>query len=130
MLYTALVTAFALILYLALTMNVGKARGTYGVKAPATTGNEAFERVYRTQMNTLEQLVFFLPSLWLFSNFLEAPKIGALIGLVWIGGRILFARDYYAAAEKRGRGFIISGLASVVLLLGGIVGIVGQLLGY
>ena len=67
-LYTAAVTLLALLLYLIVSLNVGEARRKYEVRAPATTGNEHFERAYRVQMNTLEQMAFFLPSLWLSSS--------------------------------------------------------------
>ena len=69
--YTAAVTLLALLLYLVLTWNVGKARGKYGVKAPAVTGNDNFERAYRVQMNTVEQMIFFLPSMWLYAFLLN-----------------------------------------------------------
>jgi glutathione S-transferase len=51
--YTAAVTLLTLLLYFALTANVGRARVKYGIKAPAVTGNEHFERAFRVQMNTL-----------------------------------------------------------------------------
>jgi len=63
--HTQAATLLALLLYLAMLMNAGWARTKYKVKAPAVAGNEQFERAYRIQMNTLEQLVFFLPSMWL-----------------------------------------------------------------
>lgn len=118
---TALVTALALLLYQALSLNVGRARLKYGVKPPATTGNPDFERYLRVQQNTLEQLIVFLPALWLFSLLIN-PLWGAGLGLVWILGRILFAWGYYQAAEKRGPGFGVSFLASAALILGALIG--------
>ena len=77
-LYTAAVTLLALLLYVIVSLNVGEARRKYGVRAPATTGNEHFERAYRVQMNTLEQMAFFLPSLWLCAIFLStSPRRSA-----------------------------------------------------
>lgn len=119
--YTTLVTAAALLLYTGLAFNVGKAREKYGVKAPATTGNEQFERVYRVQMNTLEQLAFFLPSLWMFA-VQQSDGWAALLGLVWVGARFVYARDYYADPAKRGKGFIVAFFASINLLLGSVIG--------
>lgn len=124
---TALVTVLALLLYQVLSLNVGRARLKYGVKPPATTGNPDFERYLRVQQNTLEQLIVFLPSLWLFSLGLN-PMWGAGLGIVWILGRIVFAWGYYQAAEKRGPGFGISFLASAALLLGALIGSVRALL--
>ncbi len=123
----SLVTIAALLLFLVVTINVGGARAKYGVKAPAVSGNSDFERVLRVQQNTLEQLVLFLPALWIFATFVS-PIAAAILGAIWIVGRIIYAWGYYQAAEKRGPGFGISTLATVVLLLGSIVGIVLQLL--
>ena len=62
---TSLVTLFVLILLSLTAFNVGRARGRYGVKAPAVSGHEMFERAFRVQMNTLEGVVLMLPALWL-----------------------------------------------------------------
>ena len=87
------------------------------------TGDPDFERVVRVQQNTLEQLVFFLPLLWLFS-FYVSPLWGAGVGALWLVGRIVYAWGYYQAAEKRTIGFGISSISSVVLLLGSLYGII------
>jgi glutathione S-transferase len=125
--WISLVTILSLILFFVVTINVGRARAKYGVKAPEMSGNVDFERVLRVQQNTLEQLALFLPALWIFGNFI-APIPAAIIGSIWILGRILYAWGYYQAAEKRGPGFGISGLATIVLLLGSLYGIVQALL--
>jgi len=91
------------------------------------SGNPDFERVLRVQQNTLEQMILFLPSLWLFSQFIS-PIWGSAIGAVWIIGRILFAWGYYQAAEKRAVGFGISTLATLALLGGSFTGIIMSLL--
>lgn len=120
--WTSLVTVVALIVYFVVTLNVGRARFKYQVKPPAMTGDPDFERVVRVQQNTLEQLILFIPALWLFSSFVN-PLWGAGIGAVWIIGRILFAWGYYQAAEKRALGFGISTLGTLTLLMGSLVGI-------
>ena len=121
-LYPSLVTALTLIVYQVLTVNVGRARMKYKIMPPAMSGDENFERVLRVQQNTLEQLVFFLPALWLFS-FYVSPLWGAVLGAVWLVGRILFAWGYYQAAEKRVAGFAISTLSGLGLVLGALIGI-------
>ncbi|MEG3903256.1 MAPEG family protein [Microcoleus sp. B4-C5] len=126
-LWPSLITVSALILYFVVTINVGRARLKYKVSPPQMTGNPDFERVVRVQQNTLEQMILFLPSLWLFSQFLS-PIWGAGIGAVWIIGRILFAWGYYQAAEKRAAGFGISTLATLALLGGSLTGIIMSLL--
>lgn len=117
----AVISAIALILYQVLTFNVGRARARYGVKVPQVSGPPAFDRVYRVQQNTLEQLVFFLPSLWLFAAFVNVTAAASL-GAIWILGRILYAWGYYQAAEKRGPGFGVSFLAAAGLAIGALIG--------
>jgi glutathione S-transferase len=124
--YTALVTLLAVALYFYTGILVAKARGKYGVKAPATTGNPDFERVFRVQMNTLEWMPIFLPVLWLFALYVKDWP-AAVLGLVWIAGRILYIRGYSEAADKRHRGFSIQAFASSALLIGALVGIVLKL---
>jgi uncharacterized membrane protein YecN with MAPEG domain len=123
LIFPSSVTVLTLILYLVITINVGRARGKYKVPVPQTSGDPDFERVFRVQQNTLEQLILFLPSLWLFSLFVS-PIWGAGIGAFWIIGRILYAWGYYQAAEKRSIGFGINSLSILVLLVGSLVGII------
>ena len=121
--YTALVTLVAVLLYFYTGLLVAKARAKYGVKAPATTGNPDFERVFRVQMNTLEWMPIFLPLLWLFAVYVN-DWAAALLGLVWIVGRVLYIRGYSAAAGQRHQGFSIQTFASGALLIGALVGII------
>jgi len=118
-------TLLALILYLVTVINAGRARFKYDVPAPKIVGNDDFERIFRVQQNTIEQIVLFVPSLWLFSLFVS-PLWGAILAGIWLVGRTFYAWSYYQAAEKRGPGFGISFLATAVLLLGSLVGIVLQ----
>jgi len=105
---------------------VGRARGKYGIKAPAITGHEVFERTFRVHQNTLEGLVILLPALWLFGRFVS-PSIAAMLGLVALVGRALYARAYIVDADKRGPGAAICGMTNIVLLLGSLYGIVRQI---
>jgi glutathione S-transferase len=115
--WPALVTVFALALYFVLTINVGRARAKYGVPVPQMTGHPDFERVVRVHYNMLEQLIFFLPLLWIFSLYID-PIWGSVIGAIWVVGRGIYAWGYYQAAEKRAPGFAIASLCGLVLLLG------------
>lgn len=121
MAYTAIVAALALLEYYVFGILVGKMRGECKVKAPATTGDPKFERYYRVQQNTLEQLVVFLPALYLFATFVDGTW-AAVVGLVFIGGRALYAWGYYQEAGKRTPGFLVTFLALMVLLIGGLIG--------
>jgi uncharacterized membrane protein YecN with MAPEG domain len=93
---------------------------TYKVNAPAVHGDPVFERYYRVHMNTLESLVLFLPSLFLFAYFVN-ENIAALLGVVFIIGRLLYARAYIKNPESRGVGYLLTFLPSVILALGALV---------
>jgi glutathione S-transferase len=124
--YTALVTLLAVALYFWTGLAVANARQKFGVVVPATTGHADFERVFRVQQNMLEWMPIFLPLLWLFA--LTVNDVGAaVLGLVWIGGRIIFIRGYSEAAEKRHRGFFVQMAASGALLIGALAGIVWRM---
>jgi len=125
--FTALVTCLAIAFYFYTSILVSKARAKFGVKLPAISGNADFERVFRVQMNTLEWMPIFLPSLWLFAVYVSDP-IAAAIGLVWITGRILYVIGYSEAVAKRGRGFAVQALAAIVLWVGATGMIVWRLL--
>jgi uncharacterized membrane protein YecN with MAPEG domain len=115
--WTALVTLLSLLAYFWMAMQVGRARGTSGIKAPTMTGDPVLERAVRVQTNTLEWLPIFLPSLWLFALYWNELAAAAL-GIVWIIGRLLYATGYMADPAKRSTGFLIQFLATAVLLLG------------
>jgi glutathione S-transferase len=123
---TALITCLALLVYFFSSIQVSKARIKFGVKLPAISGNADFERVFRAQMNTLEWLPLFLPSLWLFAIYI-GDRSAAALGAVWVIGRILYVLGYAKAVEKRGPGFAIQALAAVALWLGALGAIVWQL---
>jgi uncharacterized MAPEG superfamily protein len=116
----AIVTAVALLEYMYISFQVGAARGKYGVEAPATTGHESFERVYRVQQNTVEQLVVFLPALWMFGTLGSAPA-AAGIGAVFILGRAIYLVTYVADPAKRTVGFGLGFLANLALVIGSLV---------
>ena len=126
MAWVELVTVLALLQFLYFGMLVGRARDRLGVKAPATTGNEIFERYLRVQMNTLELLVLFLPALWLATAHLAAPWLGVL-GTIYLIGRFIYLRAYVAEPSKRSLGFGLSALPILVLLATDLVGAVARL---
>ncbi len=121
--YTQAATLLALLLYASVSYNTATARGRYKVKAPAVTGNEQFERAYRVQMNTLEQLAFFLPSMWLYAATLN--DVGAAVGgVVWVVGRVIYAFSYLRDPASRSTGFTIAFVAAAGLFLGAVYGVI------
>ena len=121
--YTAAVTLLAVGFYFFLATRVAVARGEFGVKHPATTGNPDFERVFRVHMNTLEWLPTFLVPLWVCALWLD-DRAAAILGLVWIAGRVLYFVGYSRAVEKRIPGFFVQGIACILLFVGAIAGLV------
>ena len=118
-----LVAILALFQFFAFALLVGRARGKYGVKAPAITGNEMFERAFRVQMNTLELLVLFLPALYLSAKY-WSPLYVAGAGAIYIIGRIIYWRAYMAAPQTRTLGFALSIGPCLVLLVAALVGVI------
>ena len=119
--FVAVIAALALVEYLIIMLQTGRARQTYGIKAPATTGDPIFERHYRVQQNTVEQLVVFVPALFLFARYV-GPRSAGVLGIVFIVGRALYARGYVADPEKRGPGFALSFGVNAILVLGALIG--------
>ena len=120
---STLSSLLALVVYVGITVNVGRARSKYGVAAPSVTGNIEFEKRYRVQANTIEQLVLMFPALWLCA-FWVGDAYAALGGVIWSVGRVVYARGYYDAPEKRGPGFGLSFLPTVAMLLATLVAVV------
>jgi uncharacterized membrane protein YecN with MAPEG domain len=119
--FVAFVTALALFEYAVFGMLVGWARGKYKVAAPATTGHPIFERYFRVHQNTLEQLVGFLPAMWLFATYVN-PTWAAWLGLAFVVGRVVYLVGYVADPAKREIGFAFTVLPALILLVGALWG--------
>ncbi|MGN6704617.1 MAG: MAPEG family protein [Rhodanobacter sp.] len=119
----ALVTLLTILLLFGTTWLVGHARGKYAIKAPAISGHPMFERAYRVQMNTLEQTVMFLPTLWLAATYGFTGWAG-IAGLVWVAGRVWYAAAYMADPAKRGPGFGLASIGWIALLGMAAIGVV------
>ncbi len=115
----AFVTLLALIQFFIFSLQVGQMRAKHGVKAPAITGHPEFERTFRVQQNTMEQLVIFLPALWVYGYF-GKPLYAAAAGLVFIIGRFIYKSAYVADPSRRSTGFTIGFIAISVLIVGGL----------
>jgi len=120
---TSLITLLVLALMFLTAANVGRARGRYGIKAPAVSGHEIFERALRIQMNTLENAMLMLPALWLYAGLI-GERGAAAMGGVWLLARIWYAIAYQRDPARRGGGFGLSMLAFAGLWLGAAWGVV------
>ncbi|MDB5674228.1 MAG: rane protein [Sphingomonas bacterium] len=130
-LMSAIDTILAVMFYLFTAARTGKARVAFGIAAPATVGHPIFERAYRVQMNTLEQLAAFVPLLWLTAFYpMPVTWIASLVGLVWLVGRVLYLRAYMHDPKTRAMGAMTSGLAIVALLALAIAGVLRAGLGW
>jgi glutathione S-transferase len=124
----AIVIALALMQYVAFGMLVGRARIKYGVKAPATSGHEVFERYFRVHQNTLELMTAFAPSVWLFGTYVSPPWAAGL-GLVYFVGRLVYLRSYVTNPATRGAGFGLSALPIMICTVGALVGAASKAFG-
>ena len=121
--FAALTIIVALIQYVYFSVRVGSARGKYNIEAPSTTGDEAWERLYRVQMNTLEQLIVFVPGMMLFSSY-ASTRWAWIPGVLFIVGRQLYAMEYVKDPKTRVPGMAMTMIANAILLVGGLVGVV------
>lgn len=122
MLWIELVTLLAVAQFFAMAALVSKARGRYGVHAPATTGDPMFERYFRAHMNTLEMLVVFVPALWIAARHFS-PMWVALVGVLYLIGRHLYFYGYIKDVKQRGFGYVLSAVPTMALVIAGLVGI-------
>ena len=114
--YVVIVTVLALIQATYFGLMVGRARARYGVHAPATTGHDIFERTFRVQMNTNEQLLVFLPLLWIYAYFVS-PLWAAGLGVVYLIGRVIYSVTYVKDPKSRSIGFLLTVLPSFTMMI-------------
>ena len=119
--YVHIVILLALVEFFYFSLLVGKARSRYNVPAPATAGNEMFERYFRVHMNTLELLVLFIPSILLFGQYFS-PYVAAGLGVVFLIGRLVYLSAYVKEPKKREVGFGLSVVPIMILVIGAIIG--------
>jgi len=123
-LWAASVTLLMGLFYFYTAMRVGILRGRHGIKAPATSGHPEFDRAYRVQLNTLEQLGLILPFLWVAALYpLGAWWLAPLLGVLWVIIRISYLRNYMADPEKRVIPAGLSGLTSLAMFVVALLGV-------
>ena len=117
----------ALLQFFAFGMLAGVQRMKTGVEAPAISGNDIFERYFRVHYNTMEQLVIFVPAIYLYGTYISVNWAAGL-GVVFTIGRFVYLKMYIANPKKRGIGFGLTMVPNTILLLGGIGGAAARLL--
>ncbi len=122
-----LITVLALIEYAVFGIMVGSARARFGVAAPATTGDPTFERYFRVHQNTLEALMVFLPSFWIFAHRVS-HVLAFVLGVVFIAARAEYARGYIKAPEGREIGAQMTFAVNAILLIGSVIGVLIHIL--
>jgi glutathione S-transferase len=115
--WVAIVTMLAIFAYFWMGAEVSRTRTRVGILPPAMTGDPRLERTIRAHANMLEWMPIFLPSLWLFAIYWR-PNAAAILGLVWVVGRILYFLGYVDDSAKRLPGFFIQAAAAAVLAVG------------
>jgi glutathione S-transferase len=124
--FPLLVALAVLIQYLWFTVRVALGRTKYHVDAPRTTGDDTWERLFRVQQNTLEQLIVFLPALAIFATHLS-PVWAGLLGILFLIGRQLYSWEYLSNPRSRATGMAITLLTNVALVIGGAAGLLMKL---
>jgi glutathione S-transferase len=121
--HATLIVLLALLQYVWFTGRVGAARGKYKVNAPACDGDENWNRLFRIQQNTMEQLIVFVPATYAFAFYLS--ELWVLVpGLGFLVGRFLYSAEYLKDPKSRTPGMAITLLSNVVLVLGALYGLV------
>lgn len=122
----ALMTLLAVMWLILTGVQVARMRGKHRIEAPATTGHPAFERAFRVQMNELENLVAFLPAMWIFAWF-GNPRLAGIAAAVYIVGRVVYAIGYWTEAGKRHVGYLIASITLLVTWVAALVSVVPRL---
>ncbi len=126
--YATLIVLLALLQYLYFGAQVGSAREKYGVSAPACEGDESFNRVFRIQQNTMEQLIILIPATFAFAHYVSSVWV-LIPGAVFIVGRFMYSAAYSKDPKKRGPGMILTAGGNIVMVLGALGGVVMSMLG-
>jgi glutathione S-transferase len=124
---TVIVTFLALAQFQLFGVMVGAMRQKHNVLAPAETGHEEFERMNRVHLNTAEQLIIFIPALWMHALYAN-PLYGAIVGLFFIIGRFIYRAAYLKNPRSRGLGFSMTMVSSTVLLIWALVAAIQKLI--
>lgn len=125
--YATLTVMLALMQYLFFVGLTGYMRGKHDIKAPATGGHPMYERAYRVQHNTLEELIVFIPAVFAYALYSNAYLV-MLPGSIFIISRFWYGAAYLKEPSRRGPAFGLTMLANVWLIVGALIGLGRNLL--
>ena len=117
-----LIVLLALLQYVWFTLRVGIKRGKFSIEAPACKGDETWERLFRVQQNTMEQLVMLIPASYAFAYYLS-PVWVLVPGAIFIIGRFIYSAEYLKDPKSRAPGMSLTLLANASLILGALFGL-------
>lgn len=123
--YPVIIILLALIQYLLFGLRTGVARTKFGIEAPRVSGHEIWERYNRVHLNTLEQLIVFIPALLAFSYYVS-PKWALIPGIAFLIARQTYSHLY--VKNPNGRGFPPTFFVNVILTIGSLIGVVVSLI--
>jgi uncharacterized MAPEG superfamily protein len=124
-LWTATVTVLIVFFYFYTGFRVGNLRGKHNIKAPAVSGHPEFDRAYRVQLNTLEQMGIILPFLWVAAFYpIGWAWLAPLVALVWLVARIVYMLSYMADPEKRIVGAMLTGICDLAMFVIAAAGVI------
>jgi glutathione S-transferase len=116
----AIDTILAVLLALFASFRVSQMRGKHHITAPATTGHPDFERAFRAHANTIENMILYIPLLWM-AAFFYGGQLPFWVGLLWIVGRVLYIVGYAkndTARRAPGAYLSYASLAGLMVLIG------------
>jgi glutathione S-transferase len=71
----------------------------------------------------LEQLIIFLPALWIFNEYV-GTRSAFLLGLLFVIGRGLYAASYIKDPKQRQTGALLTFAANGILVIGSLIGLI------
>ena len=113
---TGLVTLLAVLITQGTSILVSRVRRRVGIAPPAMSGSPDLDCAVRVHANTIEQIVLFLPALWLATLYFQG-WIAPILGAIWCLGRIIYAVSYKPSAPgNRFAGFALTIFPPLILI--------------
>ena len=121
--YAVIIILLALLQYSYFAFTVGLSRNKLEVFAPKISGHDIWERTFRVQQNTLEQLIIFIPGMLAFSFYVSGVWV-LIPGIGYLLGRQLYSYLYVKDPKSRTPGFLLTFFSNMILVIGTLIAIV------